>query len=135
MECHQAKVLQAKRRLSECASQAELIAQRESSYSRSRANDIKARVEILQKSRHIIVGEIAPLKARRAQLMKELEAVTTPLQKEGNKLEQLPRVIEKMKEDTKTPVREALSAHKKIQPMLISRRLMRLTNSACVRSM
>jgi hypothetical protein len=115
IEGHQFKVLQAKQRLSDRASQAELVVQKEDS--RSRANDIKARVEVLENSRPIIVGEIDRLKARRPVLMKELEAASIAL-KEEKKLEQLPNIISKMKEDMKAPVREAIRLHKLIKLIL-----------------
>jgi ribosome-binding protein aMBF1 (putative translation factor) len=75
--------------------QAELITQKEAS--RSQANDIKARVETLENYHPMIVNEIDRLKMSRAELKKELEAVTLALAEEEKKLEQLPNPIEKMK--------------------------------------
>jgi chromosome segregation ATPase len=95
--------------------QAELITQKEAS--RTRANDIKARVETLENSHPILASEIDRLKARRVALRKELEAVTLVLAEEEKKLEQLPNVIEKMKADMKTPIREAIHLHKLIKPI------------------
>ncbi|RLM58016.1 hypothetical protein C2845_PM18G04450 [Panicum miliaceum] len=77
IEGYQLKVLQAMQRLFDRATQAEQITQKEAS--RSRANDIKAWIELLENSRPTIVGEIDRLKARRAVLRKELEAVTLSL--------------------------------------------------------
>jgi chromosome segregation ATPase len=82
------------------ASWAELITQKEAI--RSRANDIKSRVETLKNSYPTIVSEIDRLKARRATLRKELEAVTIALAEEEKRLEQLPNIIEKMKADIVT---------------------------------
>jgi hypothetical protein len=115
IEGYQFKVLQAKKRLNDRASQAELATQKE--VSRSHANDIKARVEVLENSQPIIVGEIDWLKARRAALMKELEVVSIVPKEEEKKLEQLPNVIRRMKEDMKAPVREAICLHKLIKPI------------------
>ncbi|PUZ67176.1 hypothetical protein GQ55_3G412000 [Panicum hallii var. hallii] len=55
---------------------------------------------------------------RRADLMKELEAVTLALAEEEMKLEKLPNAIKKMKVDMKTPIREAIRLHKLIKPIL-----------------
>jgi chromosome segregation ATPase len=63
------------------------------------------------------VNQIDRLKARRAALMKELEAVTLALTEEEKELEQLPSVITKMKEDMKALVRKAIRLHKLIQPI------------------
>jgi hypothetical protein len=72
----------AQQRLSYRAMQEQLIHQKETN--RSRAKDIRARVEILENSRPTIVGEINRLKARRAMLRKELEAVNLALAEEEN---------------------------------------------------
>jgi hypothetical protein len=77
IEGRQFRVLQAKQRLSSRANQAKLIVQREAS--RSRANDIKIRAEVLENSRPIIVNEIDRLKSRRAAFMKELGEFTHAL--------------------------------------------------------
>ena len=58
--------------------------------------DVKPRIEVLENSRPGIVAEIDRLKARRAQIMKELAEVSTSLQEEENKLDPLPEDIEKM---------------------------------------
>jgi len=58
--------------------------------------DVKPRIEVLENSRPGIVAEIDRLKARRAQIMKELAEVSTSLQEEENKLDALPEDIEKM---------------------------------------
>ena len=58
--------------------------------------DVKPRIEVLENSRPGIVAEIHRLKARRAQIMKELAEVSTSLQEEENKLDALPEDIEKM---------------------------------------
>jgi hypothetical protein len=44
--------------------------------------------------------------------------VTPALSDEEKKLNQLPSVIDKMKEDMKAPVREAVCLHKMIKPIL-----------------
>jgi archaellum component FlaC len=67
--------------------------------------------------KHSIVGKIDRPKARRSMLRKELEAVTLALAEEEKKLEQLPNVIEKMKEDMKVLVREAIRLYKSIKPI------------------
>lgn len=85
--------------------------------SRSQANVIKARTELLENSRPTIVSEIDRLKGRRAELMKELEAVSLALTEEEKKLDQLPSAIDKMKEDMKAPVRETVRLHKLIKPI------------------
>lgn len=114
IEGHQWKVLHAKQRLSDRTLQANLVAQREAS--RSQAIDVKARIET-EKSLPTIVAEINRLKSKRADLMKELETIKFALAVEEKKLEQLPVSIEQMKEDLKTPIKEALRLHKKIQPI------------------
>jgi hypothetical protein len=46
-----------------------------------------------------------------------LEEVTLVLAEEQKRLEQLPNVIEKMKADMKTTVREVIRLHKLIKPI------------------
>ncbi|RLM73316.1 hypothetical protein C2845_PM15G01580 [Panicum miliaceum] len=84
---------------------------------RSKANDIRAKVELLEKSRPIIVKEIDRLRAQKEKLLKELDTVNTALTAEESKLENLPTTIEEMKADMKTPVREAVHLHKVIKPI------------------
>jgi hypothetical protein len=63
------------------------------------------------------VSEIDRVKAQRETLSEELEEVTLALVEEEKRLEQLPNVIEKMKADMKTPVREAILLHKLMKPI------------------
>jgi hypothetical protein len=70
--------------------------------------------------------------------MKELEAVTNALTEEEKKLEQLPHVIKRIKENMKAPVCEAVRLHKlssrsQDQPTMMRRNSMRLTRLACMR--
>jgi chromosome segregation ATPase len=145
IEGHQFKVFRAKQHLSDCASQVELITQKEASRSqkeasRSRANDIKARVETLENFCSIIVSEIDLLKARRAELRKELEAITLALAEEVKRMEPLPNAIEKMKADMKTSIREAIRLLKLIKQFqdllkMTRGRLTRWTKSSYMRLM
>ncbi|RLM74974.1 hypothetical protein C2845_PM15G05920, partial [Panicum miliaceum] len=116
IEGHRCEVLNAQQRLADRALQSQFSQQKEAN--RSKENDIRAKVELLENSRPTIVKEINWLKAQKEKLLKELNIVNTSLTAEENKLENLPATIEKMKADMKTPVREAVRLHKLIKPIL-----------------
>ena len=66
IESHQVRVLEAKQRISDSASQVELITKRDAS--QSQTMEVRARIEVLENSRPIIMVEIDRLKAQRSQL-------------------------------------------------------------------
>ncbi|RLN22899.1 hypothetical protein C2845_PM07G09590 [Panicum miliaceum] len=109
------EVLNAQQCLADRALQAQLLQLKE--INRSKANDIRAKVELLENSRQTIVKEIDRRRAQKEKLLKELDIVNTALTAEESKLENLPATIEEMKVDMKTPVHEVVRLHKLIKPI------------------
>ncbi|RLN27977.1 hypothetical protein C2845_PM05G20280 [Panicum miliaceum] len=115
IEGHRCEFLNAQQRLADCSIQAQLLQQKEINC--SKANDIRAKVDLVENSRPSIVNEIDRLRAQKYKLLKELDFVNAALSVEESKLENLPIAIKEMKENMKTPVREAVRLHKLIKPI------------------
>ena len=96
---HQFKVLQAERRLADRATQQNMIEQKETS--RQDVIELKKQIDTLADVPVQIDQEISQLKTREVQLLKELEEVQTAIKNEEDKLNQLPKSIEKIKKTMK----------------------------------
>ncbi|RLN33698.1 hypothetical protein C2845_PM03G18750 [Panicum miliaceum] len=115
IEGRRCAVLNAQQLLADHSLQTQLLQQNE--VNRSKANDIRTRVELLENFRPTIVIKIDRLRAQRDKLLKELDSVNTALTAEESKLQNLPVAIEEMKANMKTSVREAVRLQKQIKPI------------------
>ena len=113
---HQFKVLQAERRLADRATQQNMIEQKETS--RQDVIELKKQIDTLADVPVQIDQEISQLKTREVQLLKELEEVQTAIKNEEDKLNQLPKSIEKIKKTTKMQIRQTRALHQSIKPIL-----------------
>lgn len=62
--------------------------------------------------------EISRLKTQEAQLLQELEEVQTAIKNEEDKLDQLPKTVEKIKEMMKMKIRQTRALHQSIKLIL-----------------
>jgi chromosome segregation ATPase len=115
IESQQFEVLKAKQRLADRSRQEQMAKDKESHV--ARVEDLCNRIYTLRCSRPTIVGEIDRLKARKADLMKELRLIGDTITAEETKLAKLPNAIDGLEQEKLQYAQQANRLHKNIQPI------------------
>jgi chromosome segregation ATPase len=83
----------------------------------ARVEDLRRRIDRLCCSCPTIIGEIDRLKARKADLMKELRLIGDAITVEETKLAELPNAIDGLEQEELRYAQQANRLHKNIQPI------------------
>ncbi|RLN17759.1 hypothetical protein C2845_PM02G19100 [Panicum miliaceum] len=115
IESQQLEVLKAKQRLADQSRQEQMAKDKESHV--ARVEDLRRRIDTLCRSHPTIVGEIDRLKARKAELMKELRLIGDAITAEETKLAKLLNAIDGLEQEKLRYAQQANRLHKNIQPI------------------
>jgi hypothetical protein len=112
IESQQFEVLKAKQRLADRSRQEKMAKDKESHI--AHVEDLRRRIDTLCRSHPAIVGEINRLKARKADLMKELRLIGDAIIAEETKLAELPNAIDGLEQEKLRYAQQANQLHKNI---------------------
>jgi chromosome segregation ATPase len=113
IKSQQFEVLKVKQRLADRSRQEQMAKDKESQV--ARVDDLRRRIDTLRCSRPTIIGEIDRLKARKAELMKELRLIGDAITVEETKLAELLNAIDGLEQEKLRYAQQANRLHKNIQ--------------------
>jgi chromosome segregation ATPase len=83
----------------------------------ARVEDLRRRIDTLRCSHPTIIGEIDRLKARKAELMKELRLIGDAITAEETKFSELPNATDGLEQEKLRYAQQANRLHNNIQPI------------------